>query len=472
MRAGPVTGEDALWPSLAAVTLDKLPDETRQSAAALVLDHLTCAVIGMDLPWTRTVRAMYDDLEGLPPGRSHLGPAVRYGSARPVSARTAAVVNGTAAHGLDLDDLYLPAMTHPGAVIIPAAVAVAKATGAGGHELLAAIVAGYEVMGRVGQAVGVRNIDHGFHGTGQQGPIGAAVAVGRLLDFDAARLENAVGLAVSMGAGIKAFTAGPGMVKRLHAGRAAEAGILAAHGTIRGFAGPRRPLTSPFGFVHVFALGGPEHREALSEGFGESWVVDNIYLKPYAACGALHGSIVAAEAVAAAMGRQGARPDEIDEIVVGSSQRAAEQNTDTDPRDVMAAQYSMEYAISLSLHGQVRDATRFLAAEGGGDTEVRRLLGRTRLRVDERADAAYPDSNEGQVEVVLGDGRRFAAYGVADSASRGWDVAAGKFRHSTRGLLSAAQAEAVVGGVRELLEGGPADAFLTPLEGVPENVAR
>jgi 2-methylcitrate dehydratase PrpD len=463
--AEPGSCEDALWRFVATTGLDDLPEQTQESVLALVLDHLTCAMLGMQMPWTQTVRAMYDELEALPPGRSHLGPAVRYGSTRPISTRTAAVINGTATHGIDLDDLYLPAMTHPAAVIIPPAVAVAGAIGADGRELLAAIVAGYEVMGRVGRAVGVRNIDHGFHGTGQQGPIGAAVAVGRLLGFDAAQLENAGALAVSMGAGIKAFTAGPGMVKRLHAGRAAEAGLLAAHATSRGFLGPRQPLTSAFGFVHVFALDGPAHPEALADGLGRDWVVDDVYIKAYAACGALHGSIVAAEQIAAQLREQDARPEEIDRVRVASSQRVTEQNDDTDPRDAMSAQYSAQYAVSLALHGQVRDATRFLSVDGASvDGEVRRLLTRFELGVDPRAQDAYPASNEGRVTVTLADGRCLDAYGVADSASsRGWDVALEKFRASTGALLPAPHGAAVVAGVRSLLDGGPVSAFLDPL---------
>jgi 2-methylcitrate dehydratase PrpD len=467
---GAVTGpsaqaEDAaLWPFLSALTVDQLPAETRESLVAVVLDHLTCAVLGMDLPWTQTVRAIYDDFEALPPGQSHLGPAVRYGSTQPISTRTACVVNGTAAHGLDLDDLYLPAMTHPAAVIISAAVAVAGALESDGRDVLAAIAAGYEVMGRVGRAVGARNVDHGFHATAQQGPIGAAVAVGRLLGFDARQLENAVGLAVSMGAGIKAFTAGPGMVKRLHAGRAAEAGLLAAHATVRGFAGPRRPLTSEFGFIHVFALGGPEHPEALTDDLGASWVVDDVYLKPYAACGALHGSIVAAEQVAAQLREKGVRPDDIADVTVSSSRRVIEQNNNPDPQDVMSAQYSAQYAVSLALHGQVRDATRFLTADRGADGEVRKLLDRFRFGVDDRAQAAYPASNEGRVGVRLVDGRTFEAYGVAQSGqSRGWPLAADKFRSSLLGSLPPATVSAVVAGVRDLLDGASVHGFLAPI---------
>ena len=359
-------------------------------------------------------------------------------------------------------------MTHPGAVVIPAALAIAQATGARGRELITAIAAGYECMGRVGQAVGIRNIDHGFHGTGQQGPLGSAVAVSKLLGFGAHQLENAVGLSVSLGSGIKAFTAGPGMVKRLHAGRAAEAGILAAHGTLHELIGPRRPLTSKFGFVHVFALGAAEKPEALSKDLGETWVVDDIYLKPYAACGALHGSIVAAEQVRAQLERAGIDLSlaEASTITVGSSRRAVEQNSCPDPPDVMSAQYSMEYAVALALQGTVRDASRFLAVEHGGDDDVRALARRIEIRVDDRAQAAYPHSNEGSVSVTLADGRAFRHYGVADAGkSQGWDVAEKKFRQTVTALVGQRSADEVIAGVLGLLGDGDVAGVLAPLRG-------
>lgn len=464
-----MTGETQLYEFLAGLQAGDVPAATRETVAALILDHLTCATVGMNLPWTVAVRAMYEETDGYRPGSgqpAYLGPAFRYGDDRPLATTTAAVINATAGHGLDLDDLFLPAMSHPGAVVIPAALAVARATGASGDDLVAAVTAGYECMGRAGRAVGAANVDHGFHGTGQQGPLGAAAAVARLLHFDAAQLENAVALSVSMGGGIKAFTAGPGMVKRLHAGRAAEAGILAAHATAHGFAGPRNPLTSKFGFVHVFALGGPERREAVTEGLGDSWVADDIYLKPYAACGALHGALVAAEQVAAQLESARADPAQAVAVTVGSSRRAVEQNADPDPRDVMSAQYSMPYAVALALQGRVRDASSFLAAEDGSDDDVRALARRIEVAVDDRAQAAYPGSNEGSVTVEMPGGQRLAAYGVADAASsRGWAVSEAKFRQTAGGLIGRQPAGDVVAGVRGLLTGGDPGAVLAPLRG-------
>lgn len=461
-RSGQRVHEDALWSFVTDVSVDDLDSATIVNVTALVLDHLTCAIVGMDLPWTRLVRDAFEQLDALPSGApSYLGPAFRYGSTCPLSTRTAALINGTAAHGLDMDDLYFPAMTHPGAVIISAAFAVAAATGAGGRDFLTAITAGYECMARVGDAVGVVNVDHGFHATGQQGPLGATVAVGRLLGFDRERIENAVGLAVSLGSGIKAFTEGPGMVKRLHAGRAAEAGIVAAHATLCGLRGPTNPLTSPFGFVHVFALGGPERTELLSAGLGERYAVDEIYFKPYAACGALHGALAAAESL---VQHAPLRTDEIERVTVGTSRRAVMQNRNPDPRDVLSAQYSTEYCVALALLGGARDANRFLASETGGDDDVRQIASLIDVEVDARAEAAYPASNQARVDVVLRDGRRLSSFGVASSAeSRGWSVAERKFVSSTRDFLAPPVQDAVVKAVQQLVEDGPVGDCSAPL---------
>jgi len=129
------------------------------------------------------------------------------------------------------------------------ALAVAQERGIGGRDLLAAVVAGSEVMIRIGRATKHNNEGRGFHAPGTTGPFGGAVAVGRLLKFDAATMTNALGIAGSLSCGLLEFArSGTGaMVKRLHLGRAAESGVLAASLAEEGFTGPQSVLEGPFG---------------------------------------------------------------------------------------------------------------------------------------------------------------------------------------------------------------------------------
>jgi 2-methylcitrate dehydratase PrpD len=330
-------------------------------------------------------------------------------------------------------------------------VAAAEVTGADGRDLLAAIVAGYEVMGRIARATGLGFGEKGFHATGQVGPMGAAAAAARLAGEDAAGVAATVGLAASFGGGIKAFSAGSGNVKRLHAGRAAQAGVLAAALTRAGFDGPPAAVAGKFGFVPTFSTDAQPAYTHLTSGLGERYVVDEVYLKPYAACGAVHGAVAAAATLAPVDAAT------VHRVTVGTSRRALAQNSNPAPTDVISAQYSTEYSVALALLGGATDPRRFLRVDG----DVLRLAARVDLRVDEEAERTYPDANGAVVEVVQGDGTRGTARAAVSAAtSRGWTVAERKFRDVTAGLLTAAAREALVEAVAGLAHGGGVERCL------------
>ena len=456
-------GEEALLDFLASLRFEDLPDSAVEATSALVLDQLTCGLLGMEMEWTRTLRAVVAG----PGAPAPAGATARlYGDPTPVSPEVAALVNGTAGHGFDLDDLHFGTMSHPGCVIVPAALATALATGADGRALLVAVAAGYEPMLRTGLAAGLRYGELGFHATGVLGPLGAAVAASRLLDGGgSARIVDAIGLAASLGSGIKAFNeVGPGMVKRLHAGRAAESGILAARLAAGGYAGPRRALTARYGLARVLALGEGPDVGALDRELGEPFLVEDVYIKPYAACGAVHGAVQAAELIAEDCPQLGEA--DIREVVVGTSPRAIEQNSNPEPVDVMAAQYSTEVCVAIALLGGAADPRRFVAAGEDPGDPARVLARRIRLEVDARARDRYPDPNEGVVEVTLADGSTRARRGSSSPASsRGWTVAADKFHAVCAARLSRERRDRVLGAVRALADGGPVAACLEPLAG-------
>src|SRR5207302_11013905 len=158
-----------------------------------------------------------------------------------VHAPAAALANGALAHAFELDSTTLPnSGSHPGATLFTSTLAVAQEQGLSGRELITAFVAGAEVMFRIGHATRHSNETRGFHAPGTTGPFGAAVAVGRLREFDAAKMTNTLGIAGSLACGLLEFArSGTGaMVKRLHLGRAAESGVLAASLAADGFTGP------------------------------------------------------------------------------------------------------------------------------------------------------------------------------------------------------------------------------------------
>ncbi|MFD2420103.1 MmgE/PrpD family protein [Amycolatopsis pigmentata] len=469
--------EGELYDFLGSLEFSALPAATVESCLALILDHFGCALLGARMPWTQALRRVTSPTKsrrrrsaadllvdtrfrrgcGRIGNDRHStagiagGGAFVYGEREPVPATTAALVNGTAGHALDLDDLYFPAMSHPGCVIVPATVAAATANRTDGRRLITAIVGGYEVMGRIGVATGLRAGELGFHATGQHGPAGAAAAVAMLANHDARGVASAVGIAGSLGAGIKAFTNGPGMVKRLHAGRAAEAGVLAASLVPEGFDGPATPLTGKFGLVHILGYGEADV-EALARGLSQHYVVDDIYLKPYAACGALHGAVRAADEIAGEIGD----PALVELVVVGTSRRALDQNSDTDPEDAMSVQYSMECCVALGLLGQAHEPLRIMAVADDPQDPARVLARKVTLELDRRAEEAYPDPNVSRVDVFLTDGRMVSRYGECTPAtSRGWDAAVAKFDRVTAEVLTLPARQRLVAAVRALASGAP-----------------
>ena len=219
----------------AGVRYADLPSAVVQRAKDCIADTIAVIAFGAALPWSRIV-LRYAGRTGAGGKSRVLAP----GGAL-LRAPMAAFANGALAHAFEMDNLTWPnSGVHPGATMLAPALAVAQERGIGGRELLTAFVAGAETMIRIGRATRHNNEGRGFHAPGTTGPFGGAVAVGRLMKFDAERMTNAIGIAGSLACGLLEFArSGTGaMVKRLHMGRAAESGVLAASLAADGFTGP------------------------------------------------------------------------------------------------------------------------------------------------------------------------------------------------------------------------------------------
>jgi 2-methylcitrate dehydratase PrpD len=176
------------------------------------------------------------------------GGAVCYVSGRQVPLRHAALLNGTASHTVEFDDIYRYAVYHPGCPTIAAALAAAQTRGADMDLLLRAMIAGYEVSCRIGVAVQPSHYDF-WHTTGTVGTFGAAAAVAVALNCDAERTAHAVATCATMASGLQQAFRGEGMSKPLHPGHAAEAGAMAAMAAARGMTGALDVLHGPAGFA-------------------------------------------------------------------------------------------------------------------------------------------------------------------------------------------------------------------------------
>src|SRR5436190_1741001 len=254
-----------------------------------------------------------------------------------VATPAAALANAAMAHAFEMDNLTWPNTgVHPGATLLPPGLAVAQERGIGGRDLIAAVVAGAEVMIRIGRATQHRNESRGFHAPGTTGPFGAAIAAGRLIGLDATGLRNALGVAGSLACGLMEFArSGTGaMVKRLHLGRAAESGVLAAGLASDGFTAPVSVLEGEFGFLRVFC-GDQFDSSELTRGLGQSYASRSITLKRFPCHITAHTSV---QAILDLRAQHDYAAQDVSSIhIAGNEKMAGVNNNIPSPADIMMA---------------------------------------------------------------------------------------------------------------------------------------
>jgi 2-methylcitrate dehydratase PrpD len=274
---------------ISSLNYDDLPEATIHAVRRHTLDTLGAALAGARQPEPMAV---------LTAGLATLGDrgsAPIWGTHWDATPVLAALVNGTAAHALELDDAS--GCDHSGAVVIPAVFAALAMPGCTANEqdMVASIVAGYEIGRRVMEASGGYDGHNGagWHSTGTCGVFAAAAAVARLLCYDASVTANALGIAGSFASGTWAFLADGAMTKRVHPGHAASAGVLAVAMSRAGLQGPRQVFEAPWGgFLRTYG-GGAAKPELLLDELGRTWRIHLSSIKPFASCRGTHAAIEA-----------------------------------------------------------------------------------------------------------------------------------------------------------------------------------
>jgi 2-methylcitrate dehydratase PrpD len=280
-------------------------------------------------------------------------------------------------------------------------------------------------MIRIGRATGHTNEARGFHAPGTTGPFGAAVASGHLLGLDAARMTSALGIAGSLAGGLLEFARGDGgMVKRLHLGRASEAGVLAASLAAAGFAGPRTVIEGEFGFLRVFCTAFDASH--LTRGLGSEYAVLSTVLKRYPVHATAHAAVKAVRDLQAAHRFAGG---DVASITVTGNSRVVERHNILEPADLMLAQYSIPFCVALALFREARDPESFDAG-ALADPQIRALTRRVQLLPDASGGHGAMGST---VTASLVDGRRFVRREESGLLEPG--ESPDKFARLTRGVL-------------------------------------
>ncbi|TCH99866.1 MmgE/PrpD family protein [Roseococcus sp. SYP-B2431] len=332
----------------AAIRHQDLPAEVETRTRFLILDLVGNIVRGRhdaesSAPLMAAARTM---------GLAHGNHAV-LGEASRWSPAGAALLNGAFAHSLDFDDTHAAGTLHPGAPVIPAALAAAELTGASGKDVIAAIVAGYEVTNRLAVALpGGDHYDRGYHPTATCGVFGGAAAAARIMGLSAAQIEDAFGIALSQSAGSLQFLKNGAWTKRFQVGWAAMAGLSAALLAREAFRGAGEALEGKAGFLRAYAPN-PVPERAV-RGLGQEFELMETAVKPYPSCRYGHANVDAALALRA---EHGLKVEEIESVTMGLPNKgmllvgaplAYKQN----PQNVVDGQFSGPFVVACALaHG-------------------------------------------------------------------------------------------------------------------------
>jgi 2-methylcitrate dehydratase PrpD len=297
----------------AALRYEDIPAEAVARIKLSLLDSLGCCLFGATLPWTRKV-AELADAEGAKPV------ATLIGLGRKTSPALAALVNGTSGHAFELDDIHKESIVHAGSIATPVALGLAESKGnVSGRDLLTAMVAGYEIGHRVGNAATMSLFFRGFHPQGTSGTFVAAATAARMLNLNATQFQHALGMAGSQAGGLMAAQEGA-MVKRFHSGRAAQSGVYAAQLASRDFTGILDALEAPYG-GYLSTYSDKPNPSRLTDGLGNegldrTWETLNVGYKPHASVTSIHSAL---DALSELMKEHGIKARDIAKVETGLS---------------------------------------------------------------------------------------------------------------------------------------------------------
>jgi 2-methylcitrate dehydratase PrpD len=442
-----VTAARRLARFVAGLTLDAIPAPVVDRAVLLTLDTLGNALAAAGEDFGRAALDTAERLGGAPDS-ALLGRATR------VAAANAVLANATLAHGLDFDDTREDAIVHTSCVAMTTALALAEAAGASGRAMLEASIAAVEVMCRVGLAVpGALHARH-FHPTAIAGGFGAVAAAGRLQRLTEDQLTHAFGIVGSQAAGIIEYLADGSWTKRMHAGWAAHAGVVATLLARAGFTGPATVLEGEHGLYAAFAGGHDAARLArLLDSLGREWELLALTLKPYP-CGSIAQPYM--DCAARLRERDGIRPEAVTAIRCRTSAGPVPRLWEPlaakhAPPNGYAAKFSLPYLIAVILVKGRAGLAEFTDA-AVRDRDVLRLASRVSYELDPTID--YPRQFVGDVEVTLADGRQLRERqdrprGGPDAPLTRGEIEA-KFRGNAGLALPAARAEAIIAAVSAL----------------------
>lgn len=381
-----------------------LPEDVVKTAVSCILDTLAAGAGAADDDQIRRITEMMEKTFG------DKAEASLWGCGKKLPLFSAAFLNAMAGHTLELDDVHTDSKTHIGTVVIPAVWALAEKIKATPKQLIAAVVAGYETMSRIGMSLGVSG--HrlaGWHVTGTAGVFGAAAACANLMGFSAEETLNALGLAGSQSSGVWAFLGDSASCKVLNPARAAVNGLMAVLLADAGMTGPEHILTAEDGGLFK-AMTTEAFPELVSTDLGKVWEICNMDNKPYPCCRSTHCTIDGAIAL---KNKYGLNPEDIKNIEVYTYQvgymQCGASDGSVNPTNPRQAKFSSPYTVAAALYsGNV-------TLEDFTDTAikrapVRKLMEKVKIIPREDFTQRYPAHWGCEEVITTADGKEYRQY--------------------------------------------------------------
>lgn len=451
----PIARQLAEWCADAAET--DIPAEVSRLLPLRMLDTMGLIVAGSATEAVKAARVLAETLGGA-------AQSTVIGSSQQLPACAAALVHGVAVHCHDFDDTFADSVVHPGSIVVPTAIAVAEASGAANADFRAAVTVGYEVAARLGAVAGRRFHARNMHATGLIGPIAAAVTAGRLRRLAPERISWAIGLAASMGGGIRAYARDGGWSKWLHVGWAAHGGIMAADLAAGGFRGPEYVLDGGSDLFSVMLHGEALDRTPVLSGLGKVWSGAAAEFKYYPCAHVIQPFIEAVLAIVRDNNLQGADIAEIECTIAPWAAAIVCEPTEAKLNFVteLEAIGSLPYQLSVAVLER-RVGLEALREETRGRADVADFATRIKYRKETSLGRGF----DGAVRVRTLSGREF----VASATLAGNDGK--KVREKFEGLVAPILGAEPAGAMADRLLECPADwrAAVDLLRAVPSGEA-
>jgi 2-methylcitrate dehydratase PrpD len=425
---------------------DDLSDEVIDCAKYRFLDFISVACRGSKEDPSQTTYRFVKEM-----GK---GEGVMIGTREKAPYLYSALANGTSSHAIEMDDVNNEASLHPGVVVFPSALATGEMARASGKGFILAVVLGYEVMVRLGSALGPENTyKRGFHPTGTCGTFGSSVASSKILGLQEEEILNAIGISGSQAAGSMEYLAQGAWTKPFHAGWAAHSGMVAALLSRKGFKGPGSILEGRDGFLHAYSNKADPSK--VLEGIGSRFEILRTSVKPHACCRYMQTRI---DAVLKIVNENNLRPEQVKKIKVGVLRAGAPLIAEPieskyNPQSIVDAQFSMPFgATAALLYGKA--SLKEFQLSVIQSRPVREMMRKVDCVVDPQLDRTFPKQWRATAEILTEDDKCYSTtieYPKGDPENPlSWEEMIERFHDLTGQIMKKDQRLKIVEAVKKL----------------------